>query len=506
MAPPSPAPPPSSLSQDGDTLGSSSPPKIPTASDVTLSGGVWAPTSAKREKLRELKVQLTEDGSPYGIHATLDDRANPDQLLDLHLTDGLLVLTRLVDEEVWSSMEVNDADGKEANDTTEHLRSLAQSWIEDEATSNPAVDEANQVRWTDFCNTVVRNLEERLVALPPERYLRYVRDFYLPDDTENDTDGPNDVVEAESLDASSAMVQDHVRHSVLRFRLLLAVSMAEHLRDSWKDLTAITDQDIDRAAVRGETLDAAAKTLSLARAQTVLEACLFGTATDRVDALWNLVDRDADGLLDEVEMGRVCELAIEPHRRALRRLFQDALLAHPVRAAPLPQLLPPVGVSGEPTADVASPTSPPPPPRPGWRQRRREAKEQKRLTRTMEKTLKTHFVDEVEMPHRLRCSYAWANKAHQNNRIDSVLVGETSGWGGRQRYVELHPKISLHEFREVQREHFPQLDRIGSEFVKSFREELWIDQGKGRNRRTLLRNCSLFLAVVCSTDLLIGTL
>jgi hypothetical protein len=122
-----------------------------------------------------------------------------------------------------------------------------------------------------------------------------------------------------------------------------------------------------------------------------------------------------------------------------------------------------------------------------------------------ERTLRVHFLDEVEMPHRLRCIYAWANKGHQGNKIDSVLVDE-SGWTGRKRYVELNPKIFLPEFREVQREHFGHLDLVGQEFVKSFREELWIDQGKRRNRKKLMRNSALFLAAVGSTDFLIGML
>jgi len=45
------------------------------------------------------------------------------------------------------------------------------------------------------------------------------------------------------------------------------------------------------------------------------------------------------------------------------------------------------------------------------------------------------------------------NEKHQGNKLDSVLV-EDEGWTGRKRYVELSPKISLPEFREVQQEHF----------------------------------------------------
>ena len=112
---------------------------------------------------------------------------------------------------------------------------------------------------------------------------------------------------------------------------------------------------------------------------------------------------------------------------------------------------------------------------------------------------------EVEMPHRLRCIYAWANKGHQDNKIQSVVVDEIA-WTGRKRYVELPPKISLPEFRQVQQEHFTHLDRVAAEYLKSFREDLWIRQGKGRQRAELYRDCALFMAVVCGIDYIIITL
>ena len=115
---------------------------------------------------------------------------------------------------------------------------------------------------------------------------------------------------------------------------------------------------------------------------------------------------------------------------------------------------------------------------------------------------KNHFIDEVEINHRLRCIYAWAEKEHQGNKLDSVLV-EDEGWTGRKRYVELSPKISLPEFREVQQEHFTHLDRVGKEILKSFREDLWIQQGKRRQQSELIRDCLAFLAVVSVADYLI---
>jgi hypothetical protein len=187
-------------------------------------------------------------------------------------------------------------------------------------------------------------------------------------------------------------------------------------------------------------------------------------------------------------MNHAAFLCVTPVQIALKNLFQEALDASLVRT-PLPPL---VG---------AASSSLPGEPQLGWRQRRQEKKIKKMLQKMFEKTTQSHFQDEVEINHRLRCIYAWAEKEHQNNKLDSVLVDE--GWTGRKRYVELSPKISLSEFREVQQEHFTHLDRIGKEFLKSFREDLWVQQGKGRERAELLRDCLAFLTVVSIADYLI---
>lgn len=132
-----------------------------------------------------------------------------------------------------------------------------------------------------------------------------------------------------------------------------------------------------------------------------------------------------------------------------------------------------------------------------------ERKAKKQLNRMFQRSCKKHFEDEVEINHRLRCIYAWANKQDQENKIESVLV-DADGWSGRKRYVELSPKISEEEFREVQSVHFNHLDQIGVEIVKSFREDLWVAQGRGRERSELVQSSLLFLTAVSVVDLAIG--
>lgn len=449
---------------------------IPTAQDVTTSGGVWAPTSAKRDKLAELLGEL-------GPLQTLDDVATKEQLLDLWLADGLAAIVRMTDCTTHNHDNDNNNNNKENNDSThDDIIARVQEWWRTKA-DTATTPVLHSVTWEEYLRDVSRELERSLATLPPDRVLRNVRDyldpFTLPQPPGVD---PRPVVTDEWTSGLNDD-DDHWKTAVVRFRLLLAQATADTLQTAWKTLTTPSDQDVDRAATRGEALSPAS-TLPLEALHSVLDAFLAGTCHDRVEALWNLLDRDGDGRLDQDEMNLVCSLAIQPVQLALTRLFREALEARPVRAAwddkdtPLPM---------------------------GWRQRRSQARETKRLGNMFPKALQRHFVNEVEMPHRLRCIYAWANKTHQNNSIESVMVDESTqgSWSGRKRYVELQPKISLDEFRQVQQEHFTHLDRVGTEFLKSFREDLWVAQGKGRQNRELLRDCTLFMTAVCTVDYII---
>ena len=308
--------------------------------------------------------------------------------------------------------------------------------------------------------------------------LQDVRDYV-------DISGPMQLLESSPSESLLDTTPPSLSLAVQRYRLMLAQAASQVLMDNWKTITTVSSHDIDRAAVEGVALEAQDTTISLVKVEALLESYLLGNAATRVEAWWDLVDRDHDGLLQEGEMSTVCELAVQPVGKALQQLLQEALQAHPVTLLP----------SADGTVPVPS----------TWRQRRREAKAQRQLTKMFAKTTKNHFQDEVEMAHRLRCIYQWANKAHQDNAIKSVLVDEIA-WTGRKRYVELPPKISLAEFREVQKEHFTHLDRVASEYLKSFREDVLIVQGKGRQRTELYRDCALFMAVVCGVDYVIISL
>jgi hypothetical protein len=494
MSPPPHTPASGSSSTSGGSSGGNGS-GVPSAQDVSLAGGVWAPTSAKRDKLAELKTEMFAAGGQL----TLDVAASEPEKLDLYLADGIACIVRTADS--VAVQPTAEAAAAALAAAFAPLKAM-DDWLTEQSSTklNRLPTDLHQVQWEEYLKNVVAQVDSVLSTLPADRYLWKVRDFYdvsgeaaaaaaaagKDQDQDNKAETTTADTDAISELQQDVAVSDTFQQSVVRFRLLLTKAAAEHMLNSWKTITAVSDQDIDRAAVLGETLESHRSTLSMEELHCVLRAYLTGTCKDRVDAVWKLLDRDHDSLLDEAEMNLVSRTTVEPVRTALSTLMKETLDAYPVRA-PLP------------APDATRPDNIP---RPGWRQRRREAKAKKKLTKMFQKTLKKHFDDEVEMAHRLRCIYAWAEKAHQDNKISSIQV-EEMGWSGRQRHVELNPKISFSEFLEVQQVHFTHLDRIGAEYLKSFREDLWVAQGKGRQNRELQRDCGIFLAVVCLIDFVV---
>jgi hypothetical protein len=357
------------------------------------------------------------------------------------------------------------------------------------------------VQWEELLQESIQRTDKQLhtLSVTPASMtgLANVRDYMSLTEQENNN---NNTTEAESLLLPPALA-DGYQSLVQRYRLLLLREAAHYLKENWKLLTTISDQEVDRAAVQGQPAPVCS-TLSTTQTRAVLQAFFRGSCTERVDALWEFVSNDnKDGLLDQDGMNRVCDMAIQPVGAALQTLLQQALDAAPVR-----EPLPPLDARNQPPQQDEQQQQEQA--NMGWRQRRQEKKVRKQLTKLFAKTVRNHFRDEVEVAHRLRCIYAWSNKQHQNNEIDSVLVDNDgldgwSGSSGRKRYVELHPKIRLSEFREVQSIHFAHLDRVAEEFLHSFRQDLLVRQGKGRQNAELLRECTLFLAVVSVVDYII---
>ena len=287
------------------------------------------------------------------------------------------------------------------------------------------------------------------------------------------------------------------------YRILLLASCLRHLSTKWDDIIKISDADLDRAATTGDIISPPS-TISVQKLHRILRAHTQGTCQQRVEAFWDLIDKDNDALLNQSEMEEVVYMSIAPVEMALKDLLEDCLEAAPVRGS--------LVLNG--TEIDLSPTE-----RKGryklWKEARAEKKAKKLILKLMDKAIKKHFEIDVEVPHRLRCCYAWADKHHQDGKVESVLVdssgaeaideassGSSGGLlsGGRKRYVELDPKISYQEFRDVQKIHFSHLDRVSEELCSSFKEELWIHQGTGRQNDVLKREGAAFLAAVSLLD------
>lgn len=593
MATPTPRP---NASRGDKSKGDEEASRIPTAHEVAVAGGIWNPTSAKRDKIGELKAEL-KDGQE-----TLDDVASPDQILDLYLADGVQWIVHTVDQTRLSTIvetpsvvdvdvDVSDnsvvkattntttttADTTSTNDTTSTTDDAkegddkkkkeddkkkkkdegilldlppaldptqwkaeeplldVQAWLEQQQESIASTlpeGQLNKDQWETYLDETIAKLDEALATLPPERYLRDIRDLYQLPPKE-----ARDGLVAQSLQSSlidcpeQKALTAHGHKLLARYRLLLTKATCEQLKDSWDSITTLTDEALDRLATQitaaaveeegeageegeGDNNDhdssGTITSLSFHKLNQVVRASLMGNAVDRLDVWWDLADHNGDGLLEKTEMENVCFSAVKAVETATLVLFEEALEASPARGG-TPATAPAEPV--EPTDDAA-PAEPAdgakeekektkqtstPSRKPGWRERRREAKAKKQLLKSFRKATKKHFPDEIELPHRLRCIYSWAEKSHQDNNLASVLI-EASGWSGRKRYVELNPKISLAEFREAQQIHCTHLERVGWEVTRSFREDLWVEQGQGRQNNELARECGIFLLIVAVID------
>lgn len=433
---------------------------IPSIHEAKVSG-VWQATSAKRDKLAELKLEAA-DGD-------LDAMATDEQIQELDLVDGLTVIAKEHYQLRHLTFSSDDEKTSKNNDIME--------WLQDMASSQP--NEMHSVQAEELIQRIQVGVTQRLTRTVQDERLtlsKYVHEFY--DATNVQNYNPDD------RDATDAFLQEAFDDAVSRFQLQCTRAAAQQF--SWDVYTKPTDAGIDRAAALYGSSVTNRGTLSKEKLLTVLAE---GAS---LKSCWELMVKENDGLLDQEEMNQVCLQVLKTSQTSLKDLMHDAL--------------------GDPSS-------------------RRDKRKNHRLIKDFDKTLQQHFENELELPHRLRCIYSWANKGHQSNKVDSVLVEEdgggiATGVMGRKRYVELHPKISLDEFREVsnaltnnhahsptphvhnqvQSIHLPEIDEPAVEYLKSYRNDLLVKQGKGRQNRELLRDCSMFFAGVCAVDFVILSL
>lgn len=463
---------------------------------------------------------------------TLDVAATSQETLDLALADGLKTVAKFVDD----GMELDSVEGGKseaiigeaslaARDATKQMFQLLES-----ATS---VEEWEKPKFEATLQEVIRILSTGLPADPnlkkPEagtldvsHPFCYLREFveYSKEDIDYDAtveEIKNAVVEVKDpqIEQLNDIISQAFSSSVQLYRTLILRSTAQTLLDNWDTITTVTSGDIDRAAVSKTTIPPSQRsTVSAKDIQKLFIAYANESSSEWVQSWWNLLDADGDGLIDEEELNNCVDLATKPVHLAMSDMVSMTLEVCPTRMVGM------VGnesndwfLGGENISDInaANETNPSSvanvnKKKLSWRNRRKELKARKALVKTFQATLERHFRDQVETPHRLRCIYAWADKSDQDNKLDSILVDASEEWGaasslvGRKRYVELEPKISYPEFRKEQARHFPHLDKIGEEIAMSFKEDLWVVQGKGRQNKELRRDCFLFVLAISLVD------
>jgi len=493
----------------------------------TQGGGVWAQTSAKRDKLGELKMELKFDLG----QRSLDDLATQEEELDLFLVDGARAVMEYVDngnitlsEQSVSHSHKNDQNISHPNNGSENtkvqalMKEIEQSISDDDSDAveitkeqfdsllSDAIDRINDIRENHPAAPAISNDDTERGNVYSA--LVYVRDFISYEQ-------PNEPIPTELCQELYTPVSDPFKQCSEYFHILLLKSALEHLSTQWEELTMISSADQDRAATRGEILSSK-RTINFSKLLHVLNMYASGSCSDRVKAVWDLFDKDDDGLLDQKEMDKVVYTSLKPVEDAVSSFMSDNVDAWPMRSIALPeQNVEQHTETNEQSVEIEKTKI-------GffkrWTIKRKEQQAKKVLLKLLGKTVKNHFDVEVETPHRLRCIYAWAEKKDQDGKTESVLVedsnakttaqeGDSSSSnalgflsGGRKRYVELDPKISYLEFREVQKEHFAHLDRIGQELCTSLKEDLWVHQGKGRQNQELKRETVAFLFVVSLID------
>lgn len=462
---------------------------------------------------------------------SLDDAANMKDKLDLELADGLKILAKYVDsrsniatttkDPITDTMLGDKASQAVENAKKQMFRLLdADSW--DKPKFEATMHEAIRILSTGL--PPAPNLKKPVAgSLDPSHPLCYMREFI-----EGSEESAKDVVSNpfsgsqesdDRIKQCNTIVEQAFSGSTQIYRALLIRATAQTLLENWDAITMVTSGDIDRAAVSKAIIPSQRSTVKAESIQKLFDAYANESCTDWVQSWWNLIDDDGDGLIDEEEMNKCVNLAMKPVHMALSELVYMSLEVCPVRAVGLDSTNANAWfLGGSEVLDVSTISDTNPSAvsnlnkRLSWSNRRQELKARTVLTKTFQATLSRHFRDQVEMPHRLRCIYAWADKSHQNNKIDSIIVDGSDEWGaassivGKKRYVELLPKISYSEFRKEQARHFPHLDKIGEELAVSFKEDLWVLQGKKRQNKELRRDSFLFLLGVSLVDAAIGML
>ena len=550
----------------------------------TTGGGVWAPTSAKRDKLAELTAELKWDKH----QRSLNDVATLTEKMDLHLIEGLYVLFGNVDVGNNTNNTQSTFITTVQEEVTQYLQQLERNLSSPYLTQDQYTVHLQQIH--DFVAQLKRQ------HFPASSCLLYLRDFCIYN-TSNETTTPSSSSSNTSLQVLKtteleSLAQD-IAHPLAQCQLYLQFTLLEaciklFISSGWNEFMIPSDIEKDRYAAAqtmtpSPSISQDTTTMNHMNVKKLHSALLThflqaSSCSHRIQALWNLKDRNDDARIEKDDLESFITWSIRPIQDTFQTIVLESLDACPVRLL-FPDDKVDVSypydlkqeqsyyehdlwyyvstgfsryltmqeeeeenkrnVSTAPTTTATSiPSS-----RPlsssssskglrfkykHYRNRKEIQRVEKYIKKYLNKTIRYHFDREVELPHRLRCIYAWAEKEHQQGKIESVFIPSSSpmDWimmnsssslastlllqqqqGGheqqRKRYVELEPQISFLEFQSMQKIHFPHLDRIGSELCTSLKEELWIHQGKRRQGVEFRREAMIFLSLVTVLDVII---
>eukprot|EP00559_Dactyliosolen_fragilissimus_P002484 CAMPEP_0184864462 /NCGR_PEP_ID=MMETSP0580-20130426/15054_1 /TAXON_ID=1118495 /ORGANISM="Dactyliosolen fragilissimus" /LENGTH=639 /DNA_ID=CAMNT_0027363265 /DNA_START=58 /DNA_END=1977 /DNA_ORIENTATION=+ len=529
-------------------------------------GGIWIQSTAKKDKLLELKGEMNNHNTPGYLSSSiinnnkneekkkmnsLDDMANSHQLEDLNLADGLLCVVDRLDfggdlSDLDIVMMKGDGDNQHGENgkmtsSLDYMKNVilnqddylqttivSQMIKEDTTTTNDNNNDTEVLlthetydRYIAFLLQCVENiLDSKHPSNNDGKPLAFLRDmqFYTPTEEEEETNTKTESQSKANVNAKKpskykySIPVPQQQHEALPKcqEILLLIQLQSTLQwfstKGWEELTHISPMDIDRAAMKGHNIHNNNSNRSITIPQSLLQDMLLsnltGSSMDRIRNTWKLVDhRDKDGLLEQDEMVRVVRWNIEWICEALNLYMEWALLSGKEV----------VLVNDDDHNDDNNATTKKKGRWATWKAKRREDKHLKLLRKLFQRAKQHHFEIEVELASRLRCIYAWADKAHQNSKVESVLIENNndtvSSYSSfstpQKRYVELDPKISLEEFLDVQQKYLPHLEKIGSEICQSFREELLVHQGIGRQNQELKKEIMVFLLVVSVLDVAI---
>jgi len=262
-------------------------------------GGIWQNTSAKREKLGELRGEMPEGAVSHGMD--LEDMCTEAERSEINLIDGINAVVSFVD--VGGSFDkssIRGVTGREGYQLAGYLNSLKAG---ERSYSEKKLNGITFVRHIGLA-------KEKLGAQPPLGDLsfwgevgnfgvvEYDDDELVEDDKKEDDNKPAPdpkkpkyeqflKLSFTERDPLSNAQQNAFADAVSHFRYHLAVSTLDYFGSRYEALTTFHDRDIDRAAVHEVTLDKEGLRVDSDKLDRVLQAFVMGrcVASDQREAL-----------------------------------------------------------------------------------------------------------------------------------------------------------------------------------------------------------------------------